>query len=90
MPSRAILLAGAAGGIGRVMAEALLAAGHSVAAVDRDAAGLARFADMPGARERLYAIAADLAGEAGCLRRSRRLARASARSTPWSTMRASA
>jgi NAD(P)-dependent dehydrogenase (short-subunit alcohol dehydrogenase family) len=49
------------------MAEALLAAGHSVAAVDRDAAGLARFADMPGARERLYAIAADLAGEAGCL-----------------------
>jgi NAD(P)-dependent dehydrogenase (short-subunit alcohol dehydrogenase family) len=67
MPSRVILLTGAAGGIGRVMAQALLAAGHSVAAVDRDAAGLARFADMPGARERLYAIAADLAGEAGCL-----------------------
>ena len=67
MPSRVILLTGAAGGIGRVMAEALLAAGHSVAAVDRDAAGLARFADVPGARERLYAIAADLTGEAGCL-----------------------
>jgi NAD(P)-dependent dehydrogenase (short-subunit alcohol dehydrogenase family) len=67
MASRVILLTGAAGGIGRVMADALLAAGHSVAAVDRDAAGLARLADIAGAGDRLHAIAADLAGEAGCL-----------------------
>ncbi|MGB7078482.1 MAG: SDR family NAD(P)-dependent oxidoreductase, partial [Xanthobacteraceae bacterium] len=37
---RVVLLTGAAGGIGRVMTEALLAAGHKVAAVDRDQAAL--------------------------------------------------
>jgi NAD(P)-dependent dehydrogenase (short-subunit alcohol dehydrogenase family) len=61
-----VLLTGAAGGIGKVMAEALLAAGHAIAAVDRDAAGLGKLAAMAGARERLHAIAADLATEAGC------------------------
>ena len=44
MPSsqspRVVLLTGASGGIGRVMTAALLAAGHAVAAVDRDAAAL--------------------------------------------------
>ncbi len=67
MPSRIVLLTGAAGGIGRVMAEALLAAGHAVAAVDRDAAGLDRLGALAGARERLHAVAADLATEDGCL-----------------------
>jgi NAD(P)-dependent dehydrogenase (short-subunit alcohol dehydrogenase family) len=62
-----VLLTGAAGGIGKVMAAALLAAGHAVAAVDRDAAGLGKLAALPGARERLHAITADLASEAGCL-----------------------
>jgi NAD(P)-dependent dehydrogenase (short-subunit alcohol dehydrogenase family) len=61
-----VLLTGAAGGIGKVMAEALLAAGHAVAAVDRDAAGLDKLAAVAGARERLHAIPADLATEAGC------------------------
>jgi NAD(P)-dependent dehydrogenase (short-subunit alcohol dehydrogenase family) len=65
-PSRSVLLTGAAGGIGRVMAEALLAAGHAVAAVDRDTAGLGSLATLAGARERLVGIAADLANEAGC------------------------
>lgn len=37
---RVVLLTGAAGGIGQVMTEALLTAGHSIAGVDRDAAGL--------------------------------------------------
>ena len=39
MPSRSriVLLTGAAGGIGRVMTQALLRDGHCVAAVDRDA-----------------------------------------------------
>ena len=41
-PSRVVLLTGAAGGIGRVMTQALLADGHRVAAVDRDSAALER------------------------------------------------
>jgi NAD(P)-dependent dehydrogenase (short-subunit alcohol dehydrogenase family) len=68
-PSRVVLLTGAAGGIGRVMTDALLAAGHRVAAVDRDAAGLDRLADIAGAHgaaDRLQRIAADLADESAC------------------------
>jgi NAD(P)-dependent dehydrogenase (short-subunit alcohol dehydrogenase family) len=67
--ARVVLLSGAAGGIGRVMTEALLADGHAVAAVDRDAAGLERLATLPSARgatERLHMIAADLGSEVGC------------------------
>jgi NAD(P)-dependent dehydrogenase (short-subunit alcohol dehydrogenase family) len=66
---RVVLVTGAAGGIGRVIVEALLAAGHAVAAVDRDAAGLGRLtspAGHHGATDRLQTIAADLATEAGC------------------------
>jgi NAD(P)-dependent dehydrogenase (short-subunit alcohol dehydrogenase family) len=64
---RVVLLTGAAGGIGRVMADALLAAGHAVAAVDRDAAALARLgAEHGDAKDRLHPIAADLATAAGC------------------------
>ena len=71
MPSsqnpRVVLLTGASGGIGQVMTEALLAAGHSVAAVDRDAAALARLAAQHGAaKDRLHPIVADLATAAGC------------------------
>jgi NAD(P)-dependent dehydrogenase (short-subunit alcohol dehydrogenase family) len=68
MPSRVILLTGAAGGIGRVMTDALLAAGHAVAAVDRDAGGLSGLAAPAGARERLHTVTADLASAAECER----------------------
>ena len=44
------------------MTEALLAAGHAVAAVDRDAAALTRLAAQHGAaKDRLHPIVADLA-----------------------------
>ena len=71
MPSsqnpRVVLLTGASGGIGRVMTGALLAAGHAVAAVDRDAAALTRLAAQHGdAKDRLHSIVADLATAAGC------------------------
>jgi NAD(P)-dependent dehydrogenase (short-subunit alcohol dehydrogenase family) len=67
--NRVVLLTGAAGGIGRVVTQALLADGHSVAAVDRDAAGLehlARLASAKDAADRLQAIQADLGTEVGC------------------------
>lgn len=64
---RVVLLTGAAGGIGAVMTDALLAAGHSVAAVDRDRAALDRLvAQHAGAADRLQPIVADLASEAAC------------------------
>ena len=64
---RIVLLTGAAGGIGRVMTAALLAAGHSVAAVDRDQAALDRLTARHGAAsDRLHPIVADLGTEAGC------------------------
>ena len=64
---RVVLLTGAAGGIGAVITEALLAAGHSIAAVDRDKAGLDRLVSRHGtAKDRLHPIAADLADEAAC------------------------
>ncbi len=66
---RIVLLTGAAGGIGRVMTEALLAEGHSVAAVDRDPAALDRLATLTSARDapkRLHPILTDLSTPAGC------------------------
>jgi NAD(P)-dependent dehydrogenase (short-subunit alcohol dehydrogenase family) len=66
-PSRVVLLTGAAGGLGRVMTQALIADGHRIAAVDRDAGRLDQLKAIPGAGERLYVIAADLASEAECL-----------------------
>jgi len=62
MAERVVLVTGAAGGIGSAITKALIAAGHSVAAVDRDATALAR---LPGS-ERLQPIMADLSNEAGC------------------------
>src|SRR5215213_2588276 len=60
--SRIVLVTGAAGGIGAAITKALIGAGHSVAAVDRDAEGLKRLA----ASERIHPITADLAGETAC------------------------
>jgi NAD(P)-dependent dehydrogenase (short-subunit alcohol dehydrogenase family) len=65
--SRVILLTGAAGGLGAVMATALLEAGHSVAALDRDKAALDGLADAnTSRRDRLLVIAADVSSEAEC------------------------
>jgi len=64
---RVVLLTGAAGGIGAVMTDALLTAGHAVAAIDRDQAALERLVGRHGAaKDRLHPIAADLASEAAC------------------------
>ena len=55
--SRVVLLTGAAGGIGTVMTKALIAAGHAVAAVDRDADALDRLVSAVGvARDRLFPL----------------------------------
>ena len=59
--SRVVLITGAGGGIGAAITKALVGAGHSVAAVDRDAAGLERLAS-----ERVHPIMADLSSEAPC------------------------
>jgi NAD(P)-dependent dehydrogenase (short-subunit alcohol dehydrogenase family) len=69
-PGRIVLLTGAAGGIGRVMAHALLADGHRVAAVDRDGGGLDRLAadaQASGVGDRLHTIVADLFSTVGCV-----------------------
>jgi NAD(P)-dependent dehydrogenase (short-subunit alcohol dehydrogenase family) len=67
--SRAVLLTGAAGGIGTAITQALLAAGHAVAAVDRDQAALealtARHAGTDAA-ERLSPILANLVDPTTC------------------------
>ena len=68
MPSRAVLLTGAAGGIGRVMTQALLADGHRVMAVDRDLAALGRLEALCQSNERLHCLVAQLELEAGCRR----------------------
>ena len=65
--ARVVLLTGAAGGIGRAMTDALLAAGHCVAAVDRDAGALDRLAAAHAeTKDRLHPIRADLGTAAGC------------------------
>lgn len=62
---RIVLITGAAGGIGQALVGASLAAGHSVAAVDRDPGALAALVKAhPGAV--LHPIGADLATEDGC------------------------
>jgi NAD(P)-dependent dehydrogenase (short-subunit alcohol dehydrogenase family) len=66
--SRVVLLTGAAGGIGRVMAQALIADGHRVAAVDRDAVSLQQLKALCNDSERLFLIHADLNLEGGCRR----------------------
>jgi 3-oxoacyl-[acyl-carrier protein] reductase len=64
---RVVFLTGAAGGIGLAMTDALLASGHCVAAVDRDAKALDRpAAQQPDAKDRLHPILANLAHAEGC------------------------
>src|ERR1043166_3786908 len=60
--SRVVLVTGAAGGIGAAITRALVGAGHSVAAVDRDAEGLKRLA----AAERIHPFLIDLSFGAAC------------------------
>lgn len=62
-PSRVVLVTGAAGGIGRAITDALVADGHSVAAVDRDAVALERFIGSA----RVHPLLIDLASESACL-----------------------
>ncbi len=65
IPSRIVLLTGAAGGIGTAITAALVAAGHKVATADRDGAALDRLvAAHPG----VHPLVADLAREADCAR----------------------
>lgn len=67
--SRVVLLTGAAGGLGSVMAANLLEAGHVVAAVDRNEAALDRLCaahNQSTSGERLFPIVADLAVERAC------------------------
>ena len=65
--SRVILLTGAAGGLGTVMAAALIEAGHQVAALDRNTAALDRLAGtLKAARDRLLLLTADVSIEAEC------------------------
>lgn len=65
--SRVVFLTGAAGGIGLAMTDALLAAGHAIAAVDRDGKALDRLAAQHAkAKDRLHPILADLSTPAGC------------------------
>jgi NAD(P)-dependent dehydrogenase (short-subunit alcohol dehydrogenase family) len=64
---RIVLVTGAAGGIGTAITDALIAAGHSVAAVDRDAEALQRLQSRHPS-ERLHPIVAELAREADCIR----------------------
>jgi NAD(P)-dependent dehydrogenase (short-subunit alcohol dehydrogenase family) len=60
--ARVVLVTGAAGGIGSAITNALVGAGHDVAAVDRDAAALDR---LPKSA-RIHPIKVDLANEAAC------------------------
>ena len=63
LSSRVIILTGAAGGIGRAIAQSLLADGHCIAAVDRDAGALRRLTDEFqefSAAGRLHTIVQDL------------------------------
>ena len=61
--ARVVLVTGAAGGIGAAITRALIAAGHDVAAVDRDAGGLARLGAASG---HIYPLVADLADTKAC------------------------
>ena len=62
MAQRVVLVTGAGSGIGLAITNALVAAGHSVAAVDRDAAALDRL-DLS---ERIHPFLIDLSSESAC------------------------
>ena len=61
--SRVVLVTGAAGGIGAAITDALVKAGHSVAAVDRDAAALKRLATS----DRIHPFLIDVEAESACV-----------------------
>ena len=63
MGNKVVLVTGAAGGIGAAITRALIAAGHDVAAIDRDAAGLAR---LGAGSAHIYPLVAELADIAAC------------------------
>lgn len=65
MTQRVVLLTGAAGGIGRAMADALVAAGHAVAAIDRDAQAMAA---LKAAQPAIEPIIAELEGADACVK----------------------
>src|SRR4051812_32585278 len=60
--SRVVLVTGAAGGIRSAITRALVTAGHSVAAVDRDAAAL----DRLDTSDRIHPFLIDLSSESAC------------------------
>jgi NAD(P)-dependent dehydrogenase (short-subunit alcohol dehydrogenase family) len=60
--SRVVLVTGAAGGIGGAITHALIAEGHAVAAVDRDAAAIERLKSS----DRIHPVLIDLASESTC------------------------
>jgi NAD(P)-dependent dehydrogenase (short-subunit alcohol dehydrogenase family) len=60
--NRVVLVTGAAGGIGSAITRALVTAGHSVAAVDRDVAAL----DRLDASDRIHPFLIDLSSESAC------------------------
>ena len=62
MAQRVVLVTGAGSGIGLAITNALVAAGHSVAAVDRDAAAL----DRLNSSERIHPFLIDLSSESAC------------------------
>jgi NAD(P)-dependent dehydrogenase (short-subunit alcohol dehydrogenase family) len=63
MNNRIVLVTGAAGGIGAAITRALIADGHDVVAVDRDAAALARLGAVSG---HIFPLVADLAEVTAC------------------------
>ncbi|MDI1346253.1 MAG: SDR family NAD(P)-dependent oxidoreductase [Pseudolabrys sp.] len=66
-PAKVVLLTGAAGGLGTVMAAALLEAGHCVAAADLDGNALVRLLErLQAPRERLLPVPADVSSEDEC------------------------
>ena len=60
--SRVVLVTGAAGGIGGAITHALIAEGHAVAAVDRDATAL----EPLKSSDRIHPVLIDLASESAC------------------------
>jgi NAD(P)-dependent dehydrogenase (short-subunit alcohol dehydrogenase family) len=64
---KVVVITGAAGGLGRALARAFVAAGARIAALDRDAAGAeALAAELCGAGGQALAIACDVTDAAAC------------------------
>src|SRR5216683_1216114 len=86
--SRTALVTGAARGIGLATAQALLAAGHRVAIIDRDAETLrTAAAQLPS--DRVLAVVQDVAHPDAGKKSTRRYASAGSLRPSWSTTRAS-